>query len=91
MGNRITVFAALLLCLVGRAAAADDAPLLAHAPTLSKAQVVFEYGGYLWSVAREGGEARQLTTGGHEKLPYFRRMEAGSRSPGSTMEILTCS
>jgi tricorn protease len=70
MRNRITVLVAMLF-LVGRAAAADEAPLLAHAPTLSKTQIVFEYGGYLWSVAREGGEARQLTTGGHEKLPIF--------------------
>ena len=33
---------------------------------MSKTEIVFVYGGYLWSVPREGGEARQLTTGGHE-------------------------
>src|ERR1700730_10363293 len=71
MRNRVTVLVAMLLCLVSRAAAAEDAPLLAHAPTLSKTQIVFGYGGYLWSVPREGGEARQLTTGGHEGLPIF--------------------
>jgi tricorn protease len=38
---------------------------------LSRTQIVFAYGGYLWSVSREGGEARQLTTGGHEGLPVF--------------------
>jgi tricorn protease len=38
---------------------------------MSKTQVVFAYGGYLWSVPRQGGEARQLTTGGHETGPKF--------------------
>src|SRR5258708_8675806 len=71
MRHRTMFLLALLLCVVGRAAAADEAPLLAHAPTLSKTQIVFAYGGYLWSVPREGGDARQLTTGGHEGLPIF--------------------
>jgi tricorn protease len=71
---------AMLMCVLlvgamaGRAAglpAADEVPSLAHAPTLSKTQIAFSYGGYLWSVPREGGEARQLTTGGHEGLPIF--------------------
>src|SRR6202043_3104612 len=52
-------------------ATADEAPLLVHSPTLSRTQIVFVYGGYLWSVPREGGEARQLTTGGHEGLAAF--------------------
>ncbi len=71
MFNRMTVLMAMLLCFAGRAAAAEETPLLAHAPTLSRTQIVFAYGGYLWSVPREGGEARQLTTGGHEGLPIF--------------------
>src|SRR5580704_344789 len=50
---------------------AANEPLLVHSPTLSKTQIVFVYGGYLWSVPREGGEARQLTTGGHETSPVF--------------------
>jgi tricorn protease len=50
---------------------AEESRLLAHSPTLSKTQVVFAYGGYLWSVPREGGDARQLTTGGHEGAPVF--------------------
>ena len=50
---------------------AEEAPLLAQWPTLSKTTIVFSYGGYLWSVPREGGEARQLTTGGHEGIPFF--------------------
>src|SRR5271170_7253746 len=62
---------ALLLLAGGRAKAANDTPLLAQEPTLSKTTIVFSYGGYLWSVPREGGEARQLTTGGHEGAPVF--------------------
>src|SRR5271157_2662235 len=60
-----------LLCTASWSAAADEAPLLVQAPTMSKTQIVFVYGGYLWSVPREGGEARQLTTGGHEARPKF--------------------
>jgi tricorn protease len=51
--------------------ATEEAPLLVQSPTLSRTQVVFAYGGYLWSVPREGSEARQLTTGGHEGGPEF--------------------
>jgi tricorn protease len=61
---------AVLLLVVG-SAAAQEPQLLAHSPTLSATQVVFAYGGYLWSVPREGGSARQLTTGGHETNPVF--------------------
>src|SRR6267143_2901375 len=71
MRFRIVLFL-MLLCARGAAAAAsEEAPLLVHSPTLSRTQVVFAYGGYLWSVPREGGEARQLTTGGNEGLPIF--------------------
>jgi len=65
------LFVGVLLAVAGLAGAAEQAPLLVHAPTLNRTQVVFVYGGYLWSVPREGGEARQLTTGGHEGLPAF--------------------
>jgi tricorn protease len=62
----------LVLVLAGSAVrAAENAPLLAQQPTLSKTTIVFVYGGYLWSVPRDGGEARQLTTGGHEGFPLF--------------------
>jgi len=68
------LMAALFLILLGTAswsAAAEENPLLMQQPTMSKTQIVFVYGGYLWSVPREGGEARQLTTGGHESRPKF--------------------
>lgn len=60
-----------LSCWANSAAAAEEAPLLAQSPTMNKTEIVFEYGGYLWSVPRQGGEARQLTTGGHESGPKF--------------------
>src|ERR1700675_1958899 len=60
---------ALLVC--ANLAEGADSPLLLQQPTISKSEVVFVYGGYLWSVPREGGEARQLTTGGHETHPAF--------------------
>ena len=66
----------LCLLLILFAATASDAqsakPLLLRHPTLSRTQVAFVYGGDLWVVAREGGEARRLTAGvGVETRPYF--------------------
>ncbi len=69
-----TMLAAALLaflCTASWSSAMNEAPLLVQAPTMSKTQIVFAYGGYLWSVPRAGGEARQLTTGGHETKPKF--------------------
>ncbi len=70
MRFKAPVLVAMLLLCAGIALAADT-PLLVQEPALSKTQVVFVYGGYLWSVPRAGGEARQLTTGGHESNPIF--------------------
>src|SRR5437016_6096997 len=67
----VLICALLALTCLGVTLAAEETPLLAHSPTLSKTQVVFAYGGYLWTVPREGGDARQLTTGGHEGAPVF--------------------
>ena len=71
MRFRTAILIGLLLSWAGISSAAEESPLLAHSPTLSKTRVVFAYGGYLWSVPRDGGDARQLTTGGHEGLPVF--------------------
>ena len=47
-------------------------PNLFREPTLSKNHIVFSYAGDLWRVARDGGEAEQLTNGvGVESDPYF--------------------
>jgi tricorn protease len=68
---RIFLCVLLLLC-ASAPAVAQDAPLLLRRPTLSRTQVAFVYGGDLWVVSREGGEARRLTTGaGIETDPHF--------------------
>jgi tricorn protease len=38
-------------------------PLLLQSPTVSKTQIAFAYGGDIWIVGREGGEAQRLVTG----------------------------
>jgi hypothetical protein len=38
-------------------------PLLLQTPTITKNQIAFVYGGDIWIVGREGGEARRLVTG----------------------------
>src|SRR5262245_7839506 len=49
----------------------NDPPLLLQNPSLSRNQIVFNFAGNLWIVGREGGDARRLTTGNHEREPYF--------------------
>src|ERR1700722_19503181 len=71
MGFRLLMAVGLLLALPGYSFAAEDTPLLVQAPTLSKTEIVFAYGGCLWKAPRDGGNARQLTTGGHESGPQF--------------------
>ncbi len=54
------------------AAGAPESHLLAQNPTLSRTHIVFAYAGDLWSVPREGGDARRLTSGaGVEDNPVF--------------------
>ena len=69
-------FLALLVCALSTLLSAADSPLLLRFPTISKTQIVFNYAGDLWIVSRDGGEARQLTTGtGVEKrYPISPRM-----------------
>jgi len=63
-------------------ALAGDGPLLLRKPALSKTQIVFSYAGDLWSVPREGGDAKRLTTSpGVETDPVF--------SPDGTMIAFT--
>jgi tricorn protease len=50
----------------------ENPPLLLRHPTLSATQIVFVYGGDLWSVPREGGVAQRLTAGnGVASRPVF--------------------
>jgi tricorn protease len=49
-----------------------EKPLLLRHPTISRTQIVFSFANDLWSVSREGGDARRLTTGvGMETDPIF--------------------
>jgi tricorn protease len=66
-------FLVLAVLCAGAACAADtNPPLLLQKPSLSKTQIAFVYAGDLWTVPREGGEARHLTTGpGTETNPVF--------------------
>ena len=61
----------LLMLFAGLCAAKDGKLILARQPSVSHDQVVFSYAGNLWLVGREGGDARRLTTGGHETAPIF--------------------
>ena len=48
------------------------APLLLRNPSLSQDRIAFLYGDDIWAVAREGGEARRLTSvGAVNEGPYF--------------------
>src|SRR5688500_15014325 len=69
--TRLIAIAFAILALSQSGAAADK-PLLAQQPALSATQIVFVFAGDLWSVPREGGDARRLTTGvGVESSPSF--------------------
>lgn len=47
-------------------------PLLLQSPTLSQTQIAFAYGGEIWIVNREGGDARRLVTGSDRLSgPFF--------------------
>ena len=51
-------------------------------PTLSKTHIVFSYAGDLWSVSRDGGEAKRITASpGNEADPIF--------SPDGTQILFT--
>ena len=74
MGSfRKTALASILaFFMAGIGLARAEKPLLLKQPTLSQTQIVFVFAGDLWIVGREGGEARQLTTGtGIESDPAF--------------------
>jgi len=46
-----------------------DVPRLLQRPTLSKTQVAFDFAGEIWTVPREGGDARSIV---HSQLRNFR-------------------
>jgi len=66
------VFALATLLLAAGATAPAKAPLLLRQPAVSQNHLVFSHAGDLWITARNGGEARRLTTGiGLEGQPHF--------------------
>lgn len=67
------MLALLTLCAAGEGRAQwQPGPLLLQQPAMSATQIVFVYGGELWTVAREGGDAVRLTTGvGIQSDPHF--------------------
>jgi tricorn protease len=72
MRRLLFVCMAVLFAATFLEASQSDVPLLLRFPSVSKTQIVFNYAGDLWVVAREGGDARRLTSGvGTEALPYF--------------------
>jgi tricorn protease len=77
------VFALLLLLVAPAVFAQSSNPYtLLRAPTVSKTQIAFSYGGDLWIVDRSGGDARRLTSDiGIETNPLF--------SPDGTMLAFT--
>ncbi len=67
----LALAATLLLCAT-LCQAQSEKPLLLRQPTLSKTQIAFVYGGEIWTVNREGGEATRLTSGpGSKSNPSF--------------------
>src|SRR5262245_10911029 len=62
----------LLSLLAAGTLSAQEPPAFYRNPTVSATAIVFEYGGDLWSVPRQGGQAARLTTGpGEETNPIF--------------------
>ncbi len=60
------------LTLFAGSLSAQTSHQLLRNPTISDKQIVFEYANDLWIVSRDGGEARQLTSGtGREFNPHF--------------------
>lgn len=84
-------FFVCLFCLLASVALCQtNPPLLLRKPALSKTQIVFNYGGNLWIVSRDGGEARRLTSGvGTENNAAFSPTATGLRSLASTTAIQT--
>ncbi|MGH9769278.1 MAG: hypothetical protein ACREAB_17780, partial [Blastocatellia bacterium] len=70
--KRASLIAIILFAAVGGVFGQTDGRLLLQRPTVSQTQIAFVFAGDLWIVGREGGEAKQLTTGvGIESSPYF--------------------
>ncbi len=78
--NWIAIF--LLAACVDLSAANSFEPLLLRSPTLSQTQIAFAYGGEIWIVSRNGGDAHRLVTGSD-------RLDGPIFSPDGTMIAYT--
>src|ERR1700732_3872862 len=69
--RRIATICLLVLwgSTIGRAG--ESGPLLLQSPTVNRTDVAFVYGDDLWSVSRQGGAARRLTSGMKADNPHF--------------------
>jgi len=64
----LRLIAGLVLC----SSAWSAAPLLLRNPSLSEDRIAFLYANDIWTVAREGGDARRLTSVGIVSAgPYY--------------------
>lgn len=72
MKNPLVRLLSIVTFFVCALSAYASGPLLMQKPTLSKTHIAFSYAGDLWLVARDGGEARLLTSGDGTKTdPVF--------------------
>ena len=73
MYSRVFVSAILsVIAALGFCASASAAPLLLRDPSLGQDRIAFLYGGDIWTVSRQGGEARRLTSiGAVGAGPFF--------------------
>ena len=70
--RRSLLILVFVLLTAGLGVSQDANPLLLQTPTLSKTQIAFAYGGDIWIVGREGGDAQRLVTGtGRLSHPLF--------------------
>jgi tricorn protease len=60
---RIRSCAFAVLLAAATCAGQSRKPTLLQSPTVSKTQIAFVYGGDIWVVSRQGGEAQRLVTG----------------------------
>jgi tricorn protease len=72
----------LMAALSGSSSAKPVEPLLLQSPALSRTQIAFAYGGEIWIVGRNGGEAHRLVTGSD-------RLDGPVFSPDGTMIAYT--
>ena len=69
---KIRIVGSILISLAFFAVASAQGTRLLRHPTVSRDLIAFQYAGDLWSVSRNGGQARRLTsTSGVESEPYF--------------------